>query len=173
MAKLDHVNIQTTRLAETVAFYVDVVGLEVRDPPELDPKLVQWMYDEGGRAILHLSTVGSLLGEDGMELGADTGAVHHVALDCEGHDAMVAKLDAKGARDVEFEGHSTNNMYRQGYRQGMVKVGDVITVNVVPMKDGTDGGFVRSATTKDGKFFGQQARAGVTAVDAQRAAEGR
>jgi len=96
MAKLDHVNIQTTRLAETVAFYVDVVGLEVRDPPELDPALVQWMYDEGGKAILHISTIGSLLGEDGAPLSADTGAVHHVALDCEGHDAMVAKLDRMG-----------------------------------------------------------------------------
>jgi catechol 2,3-dioxygenase-like lactoylglutathione lyase family enzyme len=95
MAKLDHVNIQTTQLADTVAFYAEIIGLEVRDPPELDPKLVQWMYDEGGKAILHISTVGSLLGEDGVELGTDTGAVHHVALDCAGHDAMVAKLDAR------------------------------------------------------------------------------
>jgi len=78
--------------------------------------------------------------------------------------------DAKGSRDIEFEGHSTNNMYRQGYRQGMVKVGDVITVNIAPLKDGKDGGFVVSATTKDGKFFGQKPRA---PADAQRAAEGR
>jgi hypothetical protein len=78
--------------------------------------------------------------------------------------------DAKGARDIEFEGHSTNNMYRQGYRAGMVKVGDAITVNIAPMKDGTDGGFVVSATTKDGKFFGQKPR---TPAAAQAAAEAR
>jgi catechol 2,3-dioxygenase-like lactoylglutathione lyase family enzyme len=96
MARLDHVNIQTTKLAETVAFYADVIGLEVRDPPELDPRLVQWMHDEAGKAILHISTVGSLLGEGAADFGADTGAVHHVALDCAGHDAMVAKLDRLG-----------------------------------------------------------------------------
>jgi len=78
--------------------------------------------------------------------------------------------DAKGARDIEFEGHSTNNMYRQGYRVGMVKVGDNITVNIAPMKDGTDGGFVVSATTKDGRFFGQKPR---HPAEAQKAAEGR
>ena len=34
--------------------------------------------------------------------------------------------DAKGERDIEFEGHSTNNMYRAGYRDNMIKVGDTI-----------------------------------------------
>ena len=100
MARLDHVNIETTRLAETVAFYADIIGLEARDPPELDPAKVQWMYDEGGKAILHISTAGSLLGEAEKPAGAaaaeTTGAVHHVALDCAGHDAMVTLLDAKG-----------------------------------------------------------------------------
>ena len=82
--------------------------------------------------------------------------------------------DAKGARDIEFEGHSTNNMYRQGYRQGMVKVGDNITVYIAPMKNGSDGGFVISATTADGKFFGQKPRTAPPTADAARAAaEGR
>lgn len=83
--------------------------------------------------------------------------------------------DAKGTRDIEFEGHSTNNMYRNGYRQGMIKVGDNITVEIAPMKNGTDGGFVQAAITKDGKFFGAKARAAAApdAAAAQRAAEGR
>jgi hypothetical protein len=34
--------------------------------------------------------------------------------------------DARGTRDIEFEGHSTNNMYRAGYRDRMIKVGDKI-----------------------------------------------
>ena len=41
---------------------------------------------------------------------------------------VLAVTDAKGSRDVAFEGHSTNNMYRSGYRDGMIKVGDKITV---------------------------------------------
>jgi len=97
MPGLDHVNLQTTRLAETVAFYRDIIGLESRDPPGLDPALVQWMHDEAGHGILHLSTVGSLLGEAPAALdGGGTGAVHHVALDCRGHDAMVETLTAHG-----------------------------------------------------------------------------
>jgi catechol 2,3-dioxygenase-like lactoylglutathione lyase family enzyme len=97
MPGLDHVNLQTTRLAETVAFYRDVIGLEVRDPPGLDPALVQWMHDERGHGIVHLSTVGSLLGEAPAALdGGGTGAVHHVALDCRGHDAMIETLKAHG-----------------------------------------------------------------------------
>jgi len=100
MPGLDHVNLQTTRLAETVAFYRDVIGLEVRDPPGLDPALVQWMHDEAGHGIIHLSTVGSLLDEAAAALNSSvtgtTGAVHHVALDCSGHDAMVATLEARG-----------------------------------------------------------------------------
>jgi catechol 2,3-dioxygenase-like lactoylglutathione lyase family enzyme len=97
MPGLDHVNLQTTKLAETVAFYRDVIGLEVRDPPGLDPALVQWMHDENGHGIIHLSTAGSLLGEAPASLdGGGTGAVHHVALDCTGHDAMVATLEARG-----------------------------------------------------------------------------
>jgi len=97
MPGLDHVNLQTTRLAETVAFYRDVIGLEVRDPPGLDPSLVQWMHDERGHGIIHLSTTGSLLGEAPATLdGSGTGAVHHVALDCSGHDAMIATLQAHG-----------------------------------------------------------------------------
>jgi catechol 2,3-dioxygenase-like lactoylglutathione lyase family enzyme len=96
MPTLDHVNVQTTRLAETVAFYRDVIGLEQRDPPGLDPGLVQWMHDETGHALVHISTVGSLLGESEGAVAGKTGAVHHVALLCTGHDAMVRVLESHG-----------------------------------------------------------------------------
>jgi hypothetical protein len=67
--------------------------------------------------------------------------------------------DAKGERDIVFEGHSTNNMYRAGYRDKMIQVGDTITVNIAPMKDGSDGGFVTSAVTAKGVRFGAVSRA--------------
>lgn len=95
--QLDHVNIQTARLAETVRFYTDVLELAAGDPPPpLDPAVVQWMFDAAGRPIFHLSSPGSLPGLEVINDSADTGAVHHVALDCTGHDAMVARLDALG-----------------------------------------------------------------------------
>lgn len=94
-ARLDHVNIQTVRLAETVDFYTKVLELEAIDPPPpLDPALVQWVKGSDGQAIFHLSSPGSL----GLaaNFGNDTGPVHHVALDCDGHDTMIARLDRLG-----------------------------------------------------------------------------
>ena len=69
--------------------------------------------------------------------------------------------DAKGERDIEFEGHSTNNMYRAGYRDNMIKVGDTITVYIAPLKDGSDGGYVTAALTASGTRFGARSRAEV------------
>src|SRR5215204_4226727 len=67
---------------------------------------------------------------------------------------VLAVTDAKGTRDIEFEGHSTNNMYRGCYRDKMINVGDKITVNIAPLKDGSDGGYVTGATTAKGEKFG-------------------
>ena len=62
--------------------------------------------------------------------------------------------DEKGTRDLEIEGHSTNNMYRAGYRDGMIKVGDTITVDVAPLRDGKEGGYMIAAVTASGTRFG-------------------
>ena len=84
---------------------------------------------------------------------------------------VLVVTDGKGSRDVAFEGHSTNNMYRSGYRDGMIKVGDKITVFVAPLRDGSEGGYVTAAATADGKRFGAQSRAEQEAERAK--AEGR
>jgi hypothetical protein len=67
--------------------------------------------------------------------------------------------DEKGTREVEIEGHSTNNMYRAGYRDGLIKVGDKITVNVAPLRNGTEGGYMVAAVTASGTRFGVQTAA--------------
>ena len=67
--------------------------------------------------------------------------------------------DAKGSRELELEGHSTNNMYRAGYRNGLIKVGDTITVDVAPLRDGREGGYVIAAVTAAGTRFGVQSAA--------------
>lgn len=71
------------------------------------------------------------------------------------HMRLVLRVtDAKGTREIELEGHSTNNMYRAGYRDRMIQVGDTITVNVAPLRDGSEGGYVTSAVTAKGTRFG-------------------
>ncbi len=61
--------------------------------------------------------------------------------------------DVKGTRDIEFEGHSLNNLYRMGWRPDSVKAGDKITITIAPRKDGEDGGYVTKVKTADGKEF--------------------
>jgi len=67
---------------------------------------------------------------------------------------VLAVTDAKGTRDIDFEGHSTNNMYRSCYRDKMINVGDKITVVIAPLKDGSEGGYVTGAITAKGEKFG-------------------
>jgi hypothetical protein len=67
--------------------------------------------------------------------------------------------DARGTRDIEFEGHSRNNMIRQGLMPDMMAVGDTITIRIAPMRDGADGGYVTALLTKDGKAIGNITRA--------------
>jgi len=68
--------------------------------------------------------------------------------------------DARGTRDIEFEGHSRNNMVRQGLTPGLFTVGDEITIRIAPMRDGTDGGYVTAVRAPDGTEIGR-----VTAAD--------
>jgi hypothetical protein len=70
------------------------------------------------------------------------------------HTKIVLEIaDEKGKRDVEFEGHSLNNYYRGGWREGMVKPGDKITLIAAPTKDGTDGGYALGVIAADGTRF--------------------
>ena len=98
VSSLDHVNIVSEDLAGTAQFYADLLDLEARDgPPPSRREDVIWMYDDAGRPILHLNRVGSFapLGRR-PKPGADSNAVHHVALRCEDHAGMVERLQARG-----------------------------------------------------------------------------
>ncbi len=66
---------------------------------------------------------------------------------------ILTVTDAKGTRDIEFEGHSLNNLYRAGWRPDLVKAGDKLSINIAPRKDGADGGYVVKVKTADGKEF--------------------
>jgi hypothetical protein len=75
------------------------------------------------------------------------------------HMRLVLEVtDAKGTREIEFEGHSTNNMYRAGYRNNMIWLGDKITVTIAPLRNGDDGGYVTAAVNSKGQAFGMGAQ---------------
>jgi hypothetical protein len=68
--------------------------------------------------------------------------------------AVIEVTDAKGTRDVEYEGHSASNFYRAGYTKDAVKFGDHVAILIAPRRDGKDGGFINAFTTASGKVIG-------------------
>jgi hypothetical protein len=71
------------------------------------------------------------------------------------HTSAIVEItdDARGTRDVEYEGHSASHFYRAGYTRGMVKAGDSIAILIAPRGDGEDGGFIQ-AFTANGQTIG-------------------
>jgi hypothetical protein len=74
------------------------------------------------------------------------------------HGKLVVQVsDAKGTRAIEYETHSRNNVYRAGYRDGMIKAGDKIKVFIAPNRDGSDGGYLVAFETAAGERVGLDA----------------
>ena len=69
----------------------------------------------------------------------------------------VVVSDAKGVHTISFEGQSVSNMYRLGYRRGMINVGDTIRVFYAPLRTGEEGGFFNRVITAHGKSIGAHA----------------
>lgn len=91
---LDHVNIITDDLDGTAQFYAELFGLDRRDaPPPLTPQTAQWMFDDSGRAILHINGTDCPRTYDREVMPGPTGSIHHIALNCSGYDEMLARLE--------------------------------------------------------------------------------
>lgn len=96
---LDHVNVITRDLDGTARFYADVLGLQRRNAPSpLTPVNAQWMYDDGGRAIVHINSLDCPRAYDREVRPGPTGALHHVALNCTGYEVMLARLQDRGLK---------------------------------------------------------------------------
>jgi catechol 2,3-dioxygenase-like lactoylglutathione lyase family enzyme len=94
---LDHINIITPDLRGTAQFYATLFNLEIRNaPPPLTPDTAQWMYDDAGRAIIHINSLDCPRTYERDVMPGPTGSIHHVALNCSGHDDMIHRLEARG-----------------------------------------------------------------------------
>jgi hypothetical protein len=90
-----------------------------------------------------------------------TGVVQYVRF-ANPHAKIILEVtdDERGTRDIEYEGHSRNNMIRQGLVPDMFGLGDKITIRIAPMRDGSDGGYITAFITEDGQAVGR-----ITAAD--------
>jgi catechol 2,3-dioxygenase-like lactoylglutathione lyase family enzyme len=87
---LDHFNIRTRQLDDTVRFYEDVLGLQNGDRPNFSFPGA-WMYSEG-RPVVHLVDISPTAEQQ----KPDSGVVHHVAFASRDFDGMKQRLQSKG-----------------------------------------------------------------------------
>jgi catechol 2,3-dioxygenase-like lactoylglutathione lyase family enzyme len=87
---VDHINIGTHRLDETVAFFRDALGLTVGWRPNF-PVGGAWLY-AGDNAVVHLVDLAQ------AKLPSDQAALDHFAFSIDDYDAAIARLDAAGVR---------------------------------------------------------------------------
>jgi catechol 2,3-dioxygenase-like lactoylglutathione lyase family enzyme len=87
---LDHYNVSTRKLKETVQFYEGVLGLENGARPPFDFPGA-WLYSEG-HPVLHLNDIA---GTDRQQR-PDSGVIDHVAFGSRGFEAMKKHLSGKG-----------------------------------------------------------------------------
>ena len=87
---LDHVNIRTRKLADTVNFYENVLGLENGWRPNFDFPGA-WLYSEG-RPVVHLVDIAPTPEPQ----KPDSGVVHHVAFVSQGFREMKQRLKQRG-----------------------------------------------------------------------------
>jgi catechol 2,3-dioxygenase-like lactoylglutathione lyase family enzyme len=87
---VDHINIGTHRLDETVAFFRDAIGLTIGWRPNFGVGGA-WLY-AGDNAVVHLVDLAE------GKLPSDQAALDHFAFRIDDYDAAVARLDAAGVR---------------------------------------------------------------------------
>jgi catechol 2,3-dioxygenase-like lactoylglutathione lyase family enzyme len=87
---LDHFNIRTRKLDDTVRFYEDILGLEKGPRPNFAFPGA-WMYSEG-KAVVHLVDISRT--DEAQK--PDSGVVHHVAFVSRGFSDMQQRLETKG-----------------------------------------------------------------------------
>jgi catechol 2,3-dioxygenase-like lactoylglutathione lyase family enzyme len=87
---LDHYNVSTRKLGETIQFYEDVLGFKNGPrPPFTFPGA--WLYS-GDQPVLHLNDIS---GTDRQQR-PDSGVIDHVAFMSRGFEATKQHLTAKG-----------------------------------------------------------------------------
>src|ERR1700683_1223375 len=89
---LDHSTTRTRKLADTVQFYEDVLGLEKGARPNFAFPGA-WMYSEG-KPVVHLVDISPTQEQQ----KPDSGVVHHVAFASRDFAGMKQRLQSKGMK---------------------------------------------------------------------------
>jgi catechol 2,3-dioxygenase-like lactoylglutathione lyase family enzyme len=135
--RLEHYNIRTTKFAETVKFYDDAFAMKVgRAPMAPADAPATWIFDDSGTAVVHLTPVdpadpaasyakiSRYRGEDPDAAFQGSGAIDHIAFECDDYDAIKTRLGALGVAFVE------NAFPALNFRQIFVKDPNGVTLEL-------------------------------------------
>jgi hypothetical protein len=78
---------------------------------------------------------------------------------------QVEVKDGESKTTWHVELNSPNNLRREGWRATTVKAGDVVSVTVNPLRDGSSGGLFVAVTLPDGTVLGDATRRGAAPVN--------
>ena len=101
---LDHYNVSTRKLGETVKFYEDVLGFENGPRPPFNFPGA-WLYS-AGHPVLHLNDIS----QTDREQRANSGVIDHVAFGSRGFEAMKKRLAGKA---IEYRVNEVPNSTRR------------------------------------------------------------
>ncbi len=105
---LEHYNIRTEKLAETVRFYTEVLGFRNGPRPgNPPPHTGAWLFNAEGVPVVHVTAinrndpermkwVNDYLGHRDPDSLKGSGSIDHVAFAGEGYDEMVERCRAQG-----------------------------------------------------------------------------
>jgi catechol 2,3-dioxygenase-like lactoylglutathione lyase family enzyme len=112
--RLEHYNIRTTKFAETVKFYDDALDMKAgRAPMAKEDAPATWLYDASGVAAIHLTPVdpadpaasyariAQYRGGEPDATFQGSGAIDHIAFECEGYDDIKGRLQVLNLAFVE------------------------------------------------------------------------
>lgn len=92
---VNHINIRTTDVEASAAFYVDIFDFEFRQGKEIMGHSQNWLFDQTGRDVIHLRSWEAET--------TSTGPIDHVALNCDGLDEIIQRLTARGVKFAKVD----------------------------------------------------------------------
>ena len=85
---INHINVRTSDIKSSAAFFEDVLGLRFREIPLPQGRTGCWLYDSNDNPIIHLRLKEAE--------GDSTGALDHIALNSTNKTTVIGKLEGRG-----------------------------------------------------------------------------